>query len=696
MATLGNIRKRSGLLLAVIGIAMLAFILGDFMQSQRVGGSSQIIIGEIEGEKVMPQNFQNKVDEQIEIQSSQNPNFSINEATRAQIRTQVWNQFVRDILMNKQYKSLGIALSDKEWMERLSGSNVHPEISKIPLFQDPNTGQFDGNRALTYVKGIMSEESIESRNQWISYQEYLIKLIKQAKYDALISKSMHITDYQTKISTEEKNNNVVFNYVKIPYSSLADSSFAPSDKEIKDYYKKNKSDYKQTKSKDIDYVVFEVVPSIDDEQKTKEYLKSLLLEFSEYEDYENLVRRHSDLSNNQFIYSKKESLLDSDWQKLFDAEIGTTIGPYLYNDGNYRIAKLVDVQKRADSVSARHILISNERMTPDSANTFLTQLKKQIEAGVDFGELAQANSDDKGSAIKGGDLGWFSEGRMVDEFNEACFTSAKGQLQIVETQFGVHLIQLLDHSKKIKKIKVAHIDRNVSASTETFEKYHKQAREFAGKLMTTSISFDSLINTSNLVKRNDYRIVESKSSISGLPNSREIVKWVNQAKKGDVSDIFEINNSLVVCYLLESRDEGFAPLNTLIEEISSMVTMQKKYDYVNKLYSNQDLENIAASNSTTVQSAKTNFSSSSITGIGFEPKLIGKIFGADKDTYNQPVQCSNSIIYFQTISEDSIQTQNQNAERIQLVNALKNISTVESFNAIKDKSTITDNRAEIY
>ena len=140
MATLGNIRKRSGLLLAVIGVAMLAFILGDFMQSQRVGGSSQIIIGEIEGEKVMPQNFQNKVDEQIEIQSSQNPNFSINEATRGQIRSQVWNQFVRDILMNKQYNSLGIALSDKEWVERLSGSNVHPEISKIPLFQDPNSG----------------------------------------------------------------------------------------------------------------------------------------------------------------------------------------------------------------------------------------------------------------------------------------------------------------------------------------------------------------------------------------------------------------------------------------------------------------------------------------------------------------------------------------------------------------------------
>jgi len=695
MATLGNIRKRSGLLLAVIGIAMLAFILGDFMQSQRVGGSSQIIIGEIEGEKVMPQDFQNKVEEQIEIQGSQNPNFSINEATRGQIRNQVWNQFVRDILMNKQYNNLGIDLSDKEWMERLSGANVHPEISKIPLFQDPNTGQFDGNRALMYVKGIMSEESDESRNQWISYQEYLIKLIKQAKYDALISKSMHITDYQSKISTKEKNNNVIFNYVKIPYSSLADSSFAPSDNEIKDYYKKNKSDYKQIKSKDIDYVVFEVVPSIDDEQKTKEYLKSLLLEFSEYEDYENLVRRHSDISNNQFIYSKKESLLDQDWQKLFDAEIGTTIGPYMHNEGNYRIAKLVDVQKRADSVSARHILISNERMTSDSANTYLNQLKKQFEAGVDFGELAK-NSDDKGSAIKGGDLGWFSEGRMVDEFNEACFTSAKGQLHIVETQFGVHLIQVVDHSRKIKKIKVAHIDRNVSASTETFEKYHKQAREFAGKLMTTGISFDSLINISNLVKRNDYQIVESKSSISGLPNSREIVKWVNQAKKGDVSEIFEINNSLVVCYLLESRDEGFTPLNTLREEISSIVMLQKKYDYVKQKYDNQDLEDIATNNSTTVLSGKTNFSTSNISGIGFEPELIGKIFSFNKTKYNQPVKCNNTIIYFRTISQDSIETQNENAEKIKLLNALKNVSAVESFNAVKENATIIDNRAEIY
>ena len=141
---------------------------------------------------------------------------------------------------------------------------------------------------------------------------------------------------------------------------------------------------------------------------------------------------------------------------------------------------------------------------------------------------------------------------------------------------------------------------------------------------------------------------------------------------------------------------GYAPLNTLIEEISSIVMMQKKYDHVKKLYNNQDLENIAISNSTTVQSAKTNFSSSSITGIGFEPKLIGKIFAADEATYNDPIQCSNSIIYFKTISEDSIQTQSQSSERIQLVNALKNVSAVESFNAIKDKSTITDNRTEIY
>ena len=135
-------------------------------------------------------------------------------------------------------------------------------------------------------------------------------------------------------------------------------------------------------------------------------------------------------------------MLDVEWEKLFDSQLGSTMGPYLHPEGYYRIAKLVDVKKRADSVKARHILISNERMTPDSANIILTQLKKKYEDGTDFGELAQLNSDDKGSAIKGGDLGWFTEGRMVDEFNEACFSSSKGQLQIVETQFGVHLIQV--------------------------------------------------------------------------------------------------------------------------------------------------------------------------------------------------------------------------------------------------------------
>ena len=222
-----------------------------------------------------------------------------------------------------------------------------------------------------------------------------------------------------------------------------------------------------------------------------------------------MARRNSDNTTARFTFSTKDALQDPNWTELFTAEEGTVIGPYQASQGVYRIAKLVVVQNRSDSVEARHILITpTQTMDLDSVQTRIDAIKAQVEAGSDFGVLAEKNSDDPGSAIKGGDLGWFSEGAMVDEFNEACFISNRGDLSVVTSQFGVHLIEVTKISRKVKKVKIAYIDRVVEPSSETYHDYYTQAAQFAGALLNTdTTTFDNLANAHNLVKRNEAKVI---------------------------------------------------------------------------------------------------------------------------------------------------------------------------------------------
>ena len=170
MATLGNIRNRSGLLLAVIGIAMLAFIGTDFMSSLGSGGGNSSFVGEVLGEDILRQAYEVKVEEGINNWKTQNPKSILNQTITSQLRAQIWDQYVRELIMNNEFETIGIDVSDDEFFELLQGVNVHPEISKIPSFQDPATGQFDRTKVLGYLKQIDQDPTGEAKTKWIGFQ----------------------------------------------------------------------------------------------------------------------------------------------------------------------------------------------------------------------------------------------------------------------------------------------------------------------------------------------------------------------------------------------------------------------------------------------------------------------------------------------------------------------------------------------
>tara|TARA_B110000008_G_scaffold229207_1_gene231608 strand:- start:5447 stop:7546 length:2100 start_codon:yes stop_codon:yes gene_type:complete len=699
MATLGKIRNRSGLLLAVIGIAMLAFILGDFMQSKRSGGGGSIYVGEVLGEDVMRQAYEVKVEEGINNWKQQNPQSVLNQTTTAQIRSQIWDQYVRELVMNNEYSKLGIDVSDDEFFELLQGVNVHPEISKVPSFQDVNTGQFDRTKVLGYLKQIDQDPTGEARTRWVGFQKYLIGLIKTSKYNALVAKAMYVTGEEAKVNFNENSQNVTFNYIAIPFSTVADSVVTPTESEIKTYYTNHKANYEQDASKDVDFVVFSVTPSAEDDVETKASIEDLKADFTIYEDYGLMARRNSDNTTARFTFATKEELQDPNWAELFTAEEGTVIGPYQASQGVYRIAKLASAQNRPDSVEARHILIApTQTMSLDSVNVRIDAIKSQVEAGADFGVLAQKNSEDKGSAIKGGDLGWFAEGTMVEEFNEACFTSKRGDLSIVTSQFGVHLIEVTKTSKAVRKVKVAFIDRNVEPSTETFNTYYSQAAQFAGKILNEGITFDSLVAEQNLVKRSDSKVTADKQSIVGLPNSREMVRWMTNADVGTVSEVFQFENSYVVAYLKKSYIEGTTALEDIEEQISALVLKEKKGAYISGAITGNDLATIAANNGQAVVNAqRANLANLSLQGIGYDPELVGSIFGTAVGSVSSPIAGNNAVYVIEVTAKDDAKTAGDFTQQKQEVQkGASAYANGAAYKVLNTEADVKDNRSDFY
>ncbi len=703
MSTLGNIRKRSTLLLLVIGVAMLAFILGDFMQSTRSGGGGGFFVGEVAGEEISIQIFEERMQKGIENWKNSNQNATLTQSVMSQIRNSIWDEYIKELLMNMEYEELGIDVDSEELFELFQGNNVYPEISKIEIFQDPATKQFDRARMIQYMKGLDNDQTGEAREQWLGFEEYISNLRKNDKYRLLVEQGMYVSSVEAQLYFNQGNENISFEYVPISFNHIADSLVTVSESEIEYYYEGHLSEYQQDESRNVDYVVFTVTPSTKDEEDTKNNLADLTKTFAANTDFEVFVRRNSDNTNAIFNFTKEEGILDTNATSLFASEKGTVVGPYLFSEGVYRVSKLADVQYRPDSVEARHMLIApDENKNLDSTNALVESIKEEIESGKDFADLAQKYSIDKTSAIKGGDLGWFKEGAMVAEFNEVCFTATKGDLTIVQSQFGVHLIQVTKKSRNVKKVKIAYIDRVVEPSSETYHEYYTQAARFAGVLLNTdTTTFDDLVATENLVKRNEEKVSPSKQNISGLENSRGLIKWMRNANVGEVSEVFEFGNNYVVATLTKVNSEGDISLEDVSVEIEAKVRKQKKgkmiIDEINSETYNTLAELASTMRSQVQQATKASFLSSQIQNLGNEPELVGLICASEKDKISQPIVGNNAVFVAKVLSKNEARTTGDfTQQQVQISQALKQSASVAAYNAVKENAGVVDNRNDFY
>jgi peptidyl-prolyl cis-trans isomerase D len=680
---LEKIRNKSGLLLVVIGLGMFAFLAGDFFSSLNGGPSSANNVGDVNGESVDIKDFETRVQTAFENQSQNNPNIDV-----AQIRNSVWNQIVRDMIFQKEFDELGLIVGSEEAFDMIQGDNIYPSIQQT--FINPETGLFDKARLIQYLKeDIYNDETGASLDRWLQFERAIVKEKLNNKFVNMVSKGLSISEWEKNISSLNQNENRSISFLEIPFKTIDDSLVSISDKELMTYMRNNEERYQQEESRDIEYVVFSVDPSNEDKLAAENWINDVITDFANASDDQSFINNNSD-SPSSILTFVSESDLDKDTESLYNSKVGTVVGPYSVGFNKLRVAKLVDVQNRPDSVKARHILISSE-----DAIAKIDSVKKLIENGASFASLAKNLSEDTGSGSEGGNLGWFAEGRMVAQFNEACFTSDREKLKVVTTQFGVHLIEVTNRSKTSRKVKVGFIDRDIYASNETYQEVFSKAGRFAAG-STSLIEFNESLVKQNLTRRIADNLTVTSTNIAGLENPRSLIKWVNEASQGDVSEIFEFGNKFVVALLTKVREKGLQDLEDVRAELESLVRTKKKGEMLlDQLSSATDLDQSASEYGVSVKTASgLTFANNQVAGLGNEPFVVGASFAVDKGQTTNPFLGKNSLFMVRVDDVTPVSSQN-NIDGV-LLSSLRSKTNFQLYQALEDLSEINNNLSLFY
>lgn len=699
MAVIGTIRNKAGwLIIAIVGFGLAAFILGDLFNSNRSMFSSDTSVAEIAGDKVSIQEFEERVQRIIDNYKLNSGEENIEQSLMDMLREQAWTQLVDEIVLKRQYEAAGVTVTSDELFDMVQGKNPHPQVQKA--FTDPKTGVFNASEVVRFLKNMDQDPSGASRERWVAFEKALQDERISQKYNNLIKQALYVTTFEAKQDYINKGKMAKIKYLVVNYNTIPDSTITPTENELREYYNSHQYQYKQETSRKIEYVTFEVTPSEEDKFYTQKWISD------QYEDFKNanndtlFLKRNGVTVDNTFY--KKGSLPDQLDSVMFASPAGTMVGPYFENNA-YKLAKLSEVKQMPDSVKARHILLKiNEGEDAEKVKAEADSLRKLIKGGASFDELAKTLSEDPGSASKGGDLGWFKEGTMVKPFNDSCFNGKKGDMPIVESSFGVHLIEIRDIGKTDKRVRVSILEKNLEPGDKTHDSVFYKASEFASKYNTAE-AFEKAVTEQGLSKRIADNLKEADKRIPGLDSPRELIRWAYQAKKGEISKVYQFDNKYVVAHLTEVNEEGVSPLENIKEEITAAVRKEKKAKMISEKLNNQmkeaaSMEVLGRKLGQLVQTADhLSFSSSNIPGLGRELSLIGTIFTLKEDQISKPIEGETGvfIVMVESFTEPP-DTKDYSASKNQMQQYIQQQADNSASEALKEQANIIDNRGKFY
>ena len=706
MAAIEKIRRHSGLLIAIIGIALLAFVLQDLFQSQ--GRNREYNIAVINGEKIPYQDYDVQKEKNLDNRRSQSGN-NLTSAETYSIYNSTLDEMIKQNIMNKEYDAVGMNVSSDELYDQFMGENPHQWV--VQSFSNPD-GTFNKEMVEYYLQNL-NDFSADARVRWMDFERAVKENRLENKFNNLVKASYMVPTALAEKYYQDKNTKASADVIALRYTTIPDSTVVVTDKDKKTFYEENKYRYETDERRDIEYVVFDIKPSLEDRQEALKYVQGMREDFVNTENVINFVNANSDKRYDSTWMGRKD-VPQAVEAAVFDLgnEAGYVYGPYEDNDA-FNMVRIVDLQNRPDSLRASHILISykgaynsQDTISKEDAEAKANELLAQLQATKNndelFAELATANSTDPGSKDKGGDLDWFTDGRMVYAFNEFVVNNPVGTIGIVETPFGFHIIKVTDKTEPLLKARLAYMTHEITSSTKTYQNIFAEANKFVTENKTYD-QFNAAIEAQGLTKRTMPRMNTSTYQITGIDNPRQIVRWAfdEKTKVGDISTIFDLDNMFVVAALTNIVPEGYAPMDVVAEQAKYQILNKKKGEVaVEKMKAcgtdTQRMVNELGAESTSVSDITIN--SRVLGNFGVEADIVGTLLGMKEGEEVGPKAGNASAFIIKNVKFNAPEATNDYSDVLREKTSQFNNRVLGGsiYTALKNNAKIEDNRINFY
>ena len=695
MAIIGKIRERSGLLIVLVGGAMVAFILSDLFTNRGPSAEDQVI-GEVGGDPILLQKFERRVNDEVE---SYRNDFGqqVDGAMQEQIRQRVWNEMVRDRVYGPHVREAGLAVVKDEYDDIRFGDNILPEFRNQPNFQDPQTGEPDRQALRQYFEAVQLNAPVYHAIQ----RDRLVDQRLYNKYETLVQRSIFANSAQAREEFASRNAKVTFDFVAKRYDSEPDSLYPVSENDLEKYYNAHKNDprHQQKASRGFSYVTFPVTPTLADREALRDELAGLKADFEAAENDSLFVVGNSDTrvySVMPYVAGTADAATDT---LLLNAAVGTVVGPYQQGE-TWKLSKVVELAK-VEEARVRHILLSTQgkdQLAIDGISARADSLLRVVKRDRSkFEELVTEFSEDPGSVQNGGVYEWFDRGRMVPEFTAASFDEPVGAITIARTSYGFHIVEVLGQRERDER-RIASIDRQMRPSPGTFNTMYKEANDFSLRF-TSPEAFKSGAEEAGRELREVEALQSGQRTVAGLTDAAALVSWANRAELGEISEPLLCGDDYVVARLTAVREEGAPALEDVREEFTREVVKEKKAEaFKAQMSGRTDLNALAAELGSTVRSASdVTFSSFNIPGGFSEYEVIGKIFTLDPGQTSVPLK-GDVAVYVVNLKDKvpAPELEDASSERTTLEQRASGRVSSGLFNALRDAAGVKDQRSKYY
>jgi parvulin-like peptidyl-prolyl isomerase len=702
MATIQRIRQRSGLLVVVVFVALIAFLLGDLFRS---GGSKFFgdpnIIGTVNGRDITRQELSQGMEEL----RAGNPEQYANTSS-IQLANFVWNNIVTEELLSAELSAAGMSVSQQEiYFDIITNPNIRQNFAGA-------NGQFDENMFKSYIAQVRenrdaSEQSVEMWTQWLAFERAVASQAQNFKYTNAIEKAIFMPTGLAEAEIMRGDAQHPAQYVYVPYIDVNEDEIAVTDEDAKRYYNANKGDFEQEEGRNIEFINFPLAPSESDREAVRAELASLSLEWMNEEDDSVFVNLHSDVRFQSEYYTVTE-LVGTGLDTLVDGQsVGYQKGP-IDLGGAFAVVKLVDRKIVPDSVQARHILIPFAGATradasitrnPQEARVLADSLYAYLEENPSaFESVSEEFSSDIVAKEKGGDLGYFSRGSMAKPFENFCFFKKNGSMGVVPTQFGWHVIQVTDQNGSNDVYKIGQIIREILPSEATIQDLYNQASGYAAEAQTAE-DYRVLASEKGFFLRPARNLGRFEEVVSGLGTARRVVRWAwdEDREEGNIGLLENDGKGYVVVVLTDKLNEGTASFELVQAQCLEAAKKDEKKAVITERLENvlseaSTIEAVAAATGKEVRTLSFRISQFNIAGVGNEAAVVGTICGLEPGSLSGVITGDNGAFVAITspaTPAPAIDYSNmaQNTQR-----SIRNLVGTQAYKALEEKAKIEDMR----